>query len=212
MVPKAEFQSYLTELLVPHLLDQGFEGRKWSWRRLQGEVINCVIVQFERKMQACCVNLGVHFTFLPVAGTMSPPDLDTVSAFDCEITNRLAPPPKASCWWSYESGKSGAVSLVECFRSNGDQFFERFAQFPSPFDGPSESDILSELHSIVPFMTDTRLLLLLARVNRYLKNLSLAESYCERALATTPPHARSVIGTLEALQKELKAEMDRARQ
>lgn len=89
---KAKFIAHVERDFVPVLREAGFDGQGLCWRRLREPFIDCVDIQSRSDDAACCVNLGEHLTFLPIAGGSSAPDIEAMTLVDCELNNfRLKP-------------------------------------------------------------------------------------------------------------------------
>ena len=69
------FFESLDRTLGSALQAEGFIGEPGKWKRFRNPVINCIEIQSRSDQEACSVNLGVHFVFLPSAGSSSGVDL-----------------------------------------------------------------------------------------------------------------------------------------
>ena len=70
----------------------------WNFRK--GDDLNVVSLQKHSSKSLFCVNLGIHYAFLPKAGTETPLTRDYVEQPDCEIKLRLTSEPSAKHqWW-----------------------------------------------------------------------------------------------------------------
>ncbi|MCC9608314.1 DUF4304 domain-containing protein [Blastopirellula sp. JC732] len=175
---KKQFERLLLERLTPILSDDGFVGNDLKWIRNVDPVINCIEVQSRSDSKACCVNLGVHLTFLPNATGSLIVDIQSYSSVDCEIRGRLTSQAEGDQWWEYEMLEPAIDDLIDSYLDHGQNFFERFAKFPHPFVdiGPDslDDDVVS---SLFPVMTKVRMVLLLARVHDFLGNSALAKQF-----------------------------------
>lgn len=60
-----------------------------TWNRLRDDELNVIQLQEHSTEKSFCVNLGIHYIFLPKAGTEAPLEGDQVEVPDCEIMLRL---------------------------------------------------------------------------------------------------------------------------
>lgn len=177
---KTEFMARIESDLVPALQEAGFEGQGMCWKRIREPFIDCVEIQTRSDDAACCVNLGEHLTFLPVAGGSAAPDIETMTSVDCEMKGRLAANGEPEHWWKFENASGEVADLIECFRLHGESFFGKYQEFPRPFvdlemaaiDGDAAIEML-------PMMTKVRRILLIARVYDYLGDSERALAWAE---------------------------------
>ncbi len=168
---KSEFVKSVENRFCATLTPLGFVSRGRVWIRYRSEFIDCVDLQIRTDGLACCVNLGVHLSFLPSADGSNSFDPKASSTVDCEIKARLAPDKMADYWWDFTSGLQGVESLVGCFREIGLSFFDQYIDFPLPFTKVTMAEISSEATlRLMPTMTKVRRILLLARIYDYLND------------------------------------------
>jgi hypothetical protein len=110
---------------------EGFgRSRAGFWKRKRGDDINVLSFQKHSSTDSFCVNLGIHYTFLPVAGTEVLLDVDRIEFPDCEVHRRLtADRALGDQWWPLSS-----ESVAEVVRLIDDRALETFDSFRS--DGP----------------------------------------------------------------------------
>jgi hypothetical protein len=130
------FGELLRRHFVPVVCAQGFEPSGSVFRRARGDRIDIVSLQSSRGRRQCCVNLGVHYAFLPPAGR--PAGVQALdghfSHHDCTFRARLHEPGESDHWWSYgtddATAEASAAGLVDTYRRCAELFFEQFE--PSP--------------------------------------------------------------------------------
>lgn len=177
---KAEFIAHVERDFVPVLREAGFDGQGLCWRRLREPFIDCVDIQSRSDDAACCVNLGEHLTFLPIAGGSSAPDNEAMTSVDCEIKERLAPDGKPEHWWKFENAAEEVAVLLNCFKARAQTFFGKYRDFPKPFIDMKMSDIESDAAlRIMPMMTKVRRILLIARIFDHLGDGPTALEWAE---------------------------------
>ena len=129
------FFDQLKERFIPLFRKSGFKGSGNHFRRITNEVIHALNIQGNKYGGSCCVNLGVHLSFLPMFG-VDPSnllDLKTVKVGHCEFSKRLAPSGHTDFWWGYSGNISGDTSnnidhLVATYVAEGEPFLNVTAQ------------------------------------------------------------------------------------
>ena len=105
MDSKEIFYNQLKEEFIPLLRDSGFTGSGQHFRRIKGEVVNAINIQNNKYGGSCCVNLGLHFTFLPACWDgMKILEPKKIKEVDCEFRTRLSPKGKSDYWWKFDGG------------------------------------------------------------------------------------------------------------
>lgn len=176
---RTEFVKEVQERLGPVLSNTGFVRSRLRWVRVREPFIDCVDLQTRSDNAACCVNLGEHHSFLPIAGGATPMDIKKMSSAHCEITSRLAPAGETDHWWEFED-PSAVEGLLVCFEKTGETFFRQYDDFPRPFVDIKISEIESRSAvDLMPMMTTVRRILLLARLYDYLGDSPNAIGWAE---------------------------------
>jgi hypothetical protein len=123
----------------PLVYAQGFEASGGVFRRVKDERIDIVSLQGSRTGRRCCVDLGVHYSFLPPSGRADSAEADhgRLKLRDCAFRGRLRGAGESDHWWSYGSDDStaeaNAASLIDTYRCYAHLFFARFEPFPEVF-------------------------------------------------------------------------------
>ncbi|HJT30564.1 MAG TPA: DUF4304 domain-containing protein [Pirellulales bacterium] len=184
------FAKLLKSRFAPVLRADGFAAQHNGWMRLRDPVINWLDVQARMAGGSCCVNLGVHMTFLPRPGGSDGGTIASdIQQGYCEIFSRLTWEGEHDHWWPYDAGEVAAADLVACYEERGRPVFERYSSFPHPFvDITPDAFDDAALDELLP-LTDTGKMLLLARVHDYLGNVQFAIRFSEMGLAVTPRFA-----------------------
>jgi hypothetical protein len=95
-----DFLTMADATLKRPLDDAGFQrANAWLWTFRKGDDLNVVCLQKHSSKSSFCVNLGVHYAFLPKSGTETPLTGDYVEQTDCEIKLRLTSAPSAKDQW-----------------------------------------------------------------------------------------------------------------
>ena len=99
MDDKKAFYKQLREDFYPNLRECGFKGSGQHFRRVNGDVIHAINIQNNKYGGSCCLNLGIHLSFLPIAWPKDQmPDLGKIKEIDCIFRRRLAPTGKSDFW------------------------------------------------------------------------------------------------------------------
>ena len=187
MDSRSQFLAQFKSVVVPVLRDEGFHGSGQNFRRRVKEVIHVVNVQGSRYGGRCCINLGVHLTFLPTV-TLALPDPAKITEPDCEFRTRLSEADGFDRWWPYgeseQDAEDSVTSIKQTYLKFGREFFARFLVFPGDFTKitPENFDKKSS-REYLPGQTVVRTLLALARINAHLGNRSYASQFATIGIA-----------------------------
>lgn len=133
--------------------------------RLKGEVIHSIQIQKHSEKSACCINLGVHFAFVPTVGTDQLPQIDRIEVSDCEIKIRLTPTENQKDHWWVLNDES-VSEIVDVIQSRGLPIFNQYGVEKLALLSPADFQV--ELPRELMSMTRVRAVLLLARLNLYI--------------------------------------------
>jgi hypothetical protein len=134
------FGKLLRRDFSPLLYAQGFEAGDGVFFRVKDERIDIVCLQGSRPGRRCCVNLGVHYCFLPPSGRAAgiKADQRRLRLHDCAFRARLHDAAESDHWWPYGEddtvSEASAASLVDTYRRCAHLFFARFEPFPEVFE------------------------------------------------------------------------------
>jgi Domain of unknown function (DUF4304) len=175
--PREVFLNHIKEYLAPKLRLVAFKGSGQNFLRVRGELINAVNIQGSRWGEAACVNLGLHFTFLPQSWRDDPQTTKKWREVDCEFRARLSPRRGYDHWWKYGSShaeaKRAAEDVVETYFSKGEALFELFEQPTAIVSAVTLGDRRIERSAdFVWHATEVRLALAIARIHQHLGNMA----------------------------------------
>lgn len=106
--------------------------------RVTGACLHALDIQYERANEAFCMNLGVHFRFLPLTFNDELPVPSTTESAMCIFDRRLAPEGRRDQWWfvpdSMENTVANVQSACTLFQESGLEFFEAFGRLPGPYE------------------------------------------------------------------------------
>ncbi len=195
------FFAVLKEEWIPFLKRTGFKGHGQRFQRVYGDVIHVIGLQKNKYGGSCCVNLGIHLSFLPLPGISNLPlEGIQVRVESCEFQWRLKPPGYTDYWWAYETGvaahlplaflnekSSGAVEranhLVKTYELYGEPDFQRLSTVEQIANLIRVED-LAKGYRLVPeyAFTPCRAGLTMARIHHHYGNDDLARRFAKAAL------------------------------
>jgi len=151
-----------------------------TWVRCIGEVVSVVQGQSHSSKDILCVNLGVHYSFLPKAGSSKPIKLGTMSIIDCEIKLRLTSSmDDHDQWWPPDAERVDEIDRLICDRALV-QFDEY--RLPGTISELRPDDIANGEMGLLYSLTRVRALLLMARVHEHLGNPERCRESAEMGL------------------------------
>jgi hypothetical protein len=198
------FHQLLKRDFSPLLRADGFKGSGGTFRRVKGDRIDILNVQGSRYGGQSCVNVAVHFSFLPSAGGGRVTDPKMFKEYHCTFRDRLHEVSESDHWWTYGTSDAEAeasvASLIDMYRRRGADFFGKFEPFPDVFDRISPAEMDAGDYSNMPAaMTGVYAALTMARIMRHLGRLETSREFAEVGIR----HLGGAVG--------LKAEFERLR-
>lgn len=181
------FHRLLKRHLSPLLRSEGFKGSGTTFRRIKDEVIRVVNVQGSRYGGQCCVNLGLHFSFLPTAGGRPVIDPKKLKDYECDFRDRVRAARESDHWWRYGAteaeSEASVASLVKMYRKRGASFFNKFEPFPDVFERitPAEIDA-GDLSRFPKPATLVHAALTLARIMHHLRRPERCRQFADLGL------------------------------
>jgi len=137
-----------------------------TWNRRRDDELNVIQLQKRGAEKTFCVNLGIHYTFLPEAGTEAPLDGDQIEAPSCELKLRLTDQATVrDQWWPIAALSVAEVAELVC--SRGLPIFDLY-RLDGPIGGMDGKSIESSNPGLLASLTDVRACLLLARMHEHL--------------------------------------------
>lgn len=167
------FHQVLKSEFATLLRADGFRGSGNTFRRINGERIRIVNIQRSQAGGKCCVNLAVHFAFLPSDGGRPVTDPKKLKEYECTFRGRLHDGSKSDHWWPYGASEAEAEAsvswLIDMYKRRADLFFRRFEPFPDVFERITPAQIDAGDFSKMPFdLTTIRAALTMARIMKHL--------------------------------------------
>lgn len=169
-----------------------------TWNRRRGDELNVIQLQEHSIEKIFCVNLGIHYAFLPRAGAETLLDGDQIEVSDCELKFRLTGQAAIKDqWWPITA--SGADQVADLVCSRGLPIFDSYR-----LDGPiAEMDgksIESGNPGLLASITKVRACLLLARMHEHFGN----RCKCVEAATIGVKLAGMAVGPKKALKDILE--------
>jgi Domain of unknown function (DUF4304) len=169
-----------------------------TWNRHRGDEINVVQLQKQSAAESFCVNLGVHFAFLPKAGVEAPLDDDEIKLPDCELKLRLTEQiADKDQWWPIS--EASAQLIADLVQGRGLPAFESY-RTEGELAAMSAKSIESGSPGLLAPITKVRACLLLARLHERLGN----RDKCIEAATIGVKLAGMAVGPKKALKDILK--------
>jgi hypothetical protein len=201
---------------IPFLTRTGLQGDRERFQRVSGEIIHAIGLQENKYGGSCCVNLGVHLSFLPLTTGALPQTGAQVQAESCEFQWRLTPPGHTDYWWAYEQGVAAHLPLSMLQEENSGPMEQAhhlartYEEFGEPaFQHLSTVHQIANLIKLEDLAKEWRIVpeyaflpgragLTMARIHQYLDNHELARRFAEVGLERVGK-ARAVRVELEKL-------------
>ncbi|HEU4343780.1 MAG TPA: DUF4304 domain-containing protein [Candidatus Binatia bacterium] len=189
MPSRDEYLKLLQREFFPYVRGTGFKGSRVTLRRQRGEVIHVINVQGSSTADRCYLNLGVHLAFLPTEGGIVV-SLSKIKEYECAFRRRVDPPSEYRFGWPYGRTPTEATDclskLVAAYKTQGEPYFARLADYPGSFDTVSPDD----LHEPSPWSTlgatTPTLFLTFARIALHGGDVSRARDFARAGLEQAP--------------------------
>lgn len=194
-----ELQQEADAALKEALTSAGFRRTApGTWNRRRGQELSVVQLQKQSAAETFCVNLGVHFGFLPKAGSEAPLEGDQIELPDCELKLRLTElPTDKDQWWPIsEASVAAAANLVI---TRGFAVFDGY-RVDGELSAMDAKCIENGNPGLLAPITKVRACLLLARLHEHLGN----KAKCIDAAAIGVKLAGMAVGPKKALKDILK--------
>lgn len=204
MDEKKAFYKLLREDFYHKLREYGFKGSGQHFRRVNGDVIHTINIQNNKYGGSCCLNLGLHLSFLPIAWPKDQmPDLGKIKEIDCAFRRRLAPEGKSDFWWKFKgsdlfgSPEKSVEHLVKTYFYVGELEFGKYDTTDKiasmiPLEQIESEEYISAFGGVVPVYGA----LVMAKINKHLGKIGLCRDYAKSGL--------KVLGRATALKPELE--------
>lgn len=162
------FLKQLNAVLSSRLSEVGFRRTKnGTWWRQTGENINVIWIQKGRWEKECCINLGIHYAFMPKGGSNDLPTGNRITQPECEIHLRLTENDSLiDQWWPLSTDSADEISQL--IMERGLDVFTAY-QLEGQIRELEAEDVFSGHADLLKELTKTRACLVLARIHEHLK-------------------------------------------
>ena len=165
-----------------------------TWNRRSGHELSVVQLQKQGAAEIFCVNLGIHYGFLPKAGTEALVEADKIELADCEVKLRLTERPADSDQW-WPISKTSIDQVANLMLRRGLSVFDAY-RVDGELSAMDAKCIECGNPGILASITKVRACLLLARLHEQLGN----KGQCIEAAAIGVRLAGKAIGPKKALK------------
>lgn len=212
------FLSLLRREWMPYLSHVGFKGDGERFQRTIGDVIHVIGLQKNKYGGSCCVNLGIHLSFLPLSAGNIPQPGVPVRVESCEFQWRLAPAGYSDYWWAYEPGVAAhlplsilqeenrgpgerARHLASTYETVGEPAYQRLTRVDQIAALIKLEDLDNEWRIVPEYaFTPGRAALTMARIHKHLGHYELARRFAQAGLQRIGK-AKALLEELEKLSK-----------
>lgn len=168
----------------------------WNFRK--SDDLNVVWLQKHSSDSSVCVNLGIHYAFLPKSGSEQPVAGECLEEPDCEIKLRLTSgPAMKDQWWPIV--RESVDEIAELVGNRGMAVFDSY-RLTGPISAMEAKEIEAGNLGMLSSLTKVRACLLLARLQERLGN----NGKCIDAAMIGIKLAGMAVGPKKALKDILK--------
>ena len=169
-----------------------------TWNRRRDCELNVIQLQKQSAAELFCVNLGIHYGFMPKTGSEAAVEGDLIELSDCELKLRLTEQPTdRDQWWPIS--EMSVKQVADCVRSRGLAVFDTY-RTQGELAKMDAKNIEAGNSGILAPITRVRACLLLARLHEHLGN----RDKCIEAATIGVKLAGMAVGPKKALKDILK--------
>jgi hypothetical protein len=183
------FRQFLKRDLVPLVRADGFKGSGSTFWRVKDERIDIVNIQGSRYGGQSCVNLAVHYSFLPPMGGLDiGTDPRNFKEHDCVFRGRLREAGEDDHWWIHGTDEAEAqanvASVADTYKRRAHLFFARFEPFPDVFLRVTPEQLKAGDFSSMPAgQTEFYAILTMARIMHHIGRMDRCRAFAELGLS-----------------------------
>jgi hypothetical protein len=147
-------------------------------------------VQYDRFSEYFCVNMGVHFRFLPLTFDLDLPAPHKTQTSMCMFSRRLSP-DDADHWWEVsgtpEVTLESVSDMIRVFEETGLAFFKKYGVLPGPYEsitiaGLDSGEYLKFIPRTLLPLAPTLIASVMAYISKYLGREQVSKEFAEYAL------------------------------
>lgn len=194
-----ELQRALDVAMSEALFDEGFwRTADGNWKRKRGVELNIISFQKHSVHASFCVNLGIHYSFVPKAGRTDALEGDEIKQSECVIKLRLSPNSLLKDkWWPIDA--SSVNEVVDLLFSRGMSIFDSY-RLNGQIQLIQTIDIEASTANLLSSLTKVGACLLLAQIHEQSGN----RDKCIEAATTGLRLAGMAVGPRKALTEILR--------
>lgn len=166
------------ELFSAFMKENAFQSsRSGVYFRLNNtHEINLITIQKHTSRPEVCLNFGVHYDFLPSAGSLLPAKPGSMDLAECEIKVRVTPQQSESDhWWPLQNSSVEEIVSLICKKSPA--FFEAYKV--ENLKECKLSDFDGLISGVFSPLTEIRACLILATINEICGDKSKAKKFAD---------------------------------
>jgi len=184
----AELRKAMDAAMTGGLIEAGLRRIKaGTWNRCSGEELNVIQFQKHSSGKSFCVNLGIHYAFLPTVGAETPADREKIAIADCELRFRLTDQAAVNDQW-WPIAPSSVAPVAELVRDRGLPSFASY-RLDGAIMTMEGAEVENGNPGLLASMTKGRACLLLARMHQHLGNREKCVEAAEIGLKLVGPMA-----------------------
>ncbi|WP_167341885.1 DUF4304 domain-containing protein [Nonlabens sp. SY33080] len=165
-----EFKKIVTKEIAPFLRENKWKGSGFDYNKQTENIVKAIKFQPNRYGGEFCIDLGVHFDFIPIANKV----MNKLRAWDMEIRTRLTPNNESDYWWSFPKNETDQIRLFteikELINNKGNTFFDKYTNWENTILKFTSDDITSGNTKEYFNITSLRTALMLAKMNVHKEN------------------------------------------
>lgn len=196
-----EFASSLNQKVTEPLRARGFKKlTNRSFVRFKcGHEINVIALQKHSVKPSVCLNLGVHYDFLPKAGSVALAHDGWFELPDCEIQVRLTPDPSTKDYWWPATAES-IDEMAGLIDERVEDFFGRY-DINGDIFSISPDELREGMPEIVAMLTKVRACLVLARIRELSGDVETAANFARLGIEVAGMAVGPKVALKEILQR-----------
>ncbi len=179
----ADFEKLISKQLAPFLKQDDWNVNGLDFTKQVNNVVHVITIQLASSEDKFCIEMGVHFDFLPL---IIEKELSKLKTWDLEIRKRLTPTGESDYWWYFPKNEQEEKVLIEeisqLIKFKAGQYFNRYEDWTKTVSELKTEDIGTEkVQDLFP-MLQTKASLMLARMNLHLKQHKRAVEFAKFGL------------------------------
>jgi Domain of unknown function (DUF4304) len=200
-----------TKYLAPRLREKGWKGSGFNfYRTTDNSIIHILGIQGSWYGGSVCCETAIHFDFIPdLTGKTDP---SKISYASCLLRQRLSPKGEGDYHWTFRDSVEDNVKslnqIFEALEKFGENFYQDFKNFPSPFERIKPNDFLNDKRVVLLdkyyVYSEFNFIWLLKEINLKINRTEIAKEFSEIGIDKASKYYNKLIDeTKSKKQKEL---------